>query len=71
MIGERMGAMIVPVPVTALDMAVVFGYLAAHIADFKIPQYAAVSTTPPRRAIPAQATQAPAPYRHRLDRRLR
>jgi len=29
-----------------------FDHLAAHIADFKIPQYVAVSTTP-RRAIPA------------------
>jgi long-chain acyl-CoA synthetase len=45
MIGERVGAVIVPVPGIAIDMAVVFDYLAAHIADFQIPQYVAVSTT--------------------------
>jgi acyl-CoA synthetase (AMP-forming)/AMP-acid ligase II len=49
---RRVAAVIVPVPGTALDMAVVVDYLAAPIADFKIPQYVAVSTAP-RRAIPA------------------
>jgi long-chain acyl-CoA synthetase len=33
MMGDRVGAVIVPVPGTALEMTVVFDYL----ADFKIP----------------------------------
>jgi long-chain acyl-CoA synthetase len=49
--GEKVGAVIVPVPGSPFDIAAVLGYLGAHIADFKIPQYVAVSTTPlPRNA---------------------
>jgi acyl-CoA synthetase (AMP-forming)/AMP-acid ligase II len=44
--GEKVGAVIVPVPGTEFDPAAVTGYLAGHIADFKIPQYLAVSSTP-------------------------
>ncbi len=46
MMGEKVGAVIVPMPGVALDVPAVLGYLGAHIADFKIPQYVAVSTTP-------------------------
>jgi acyl-CoA synthetase (AMP-forming)/AMP-acid ligase II len=44
--GEKVGAVIVPVPGASLDVAAVFGYLADRIADFKIPQYVAVSAAP-------------------------
>ena len=46
MMGEKVGAVIVPVPGSSLDVAAVFDYLGARIADFKIPQYLAVSASP-------------------------
>jgi long-chain acyl-CoA synthetase len=46
MMGEKVGAVIVPVPGAEFDVAAVFDYLGAHIADFKIPQYVAVSAAP-------------------------
>ena len=46
MMGEKVGAVIVPMPGAALDVPAVLGYLGEHIADFKIPQYVAVSATP-------------------------
>ena len=46
MMGEKVGAVIVPVPGVTFDVAAVFDYLGAHIADFKIPQYVAVSAAP-------------------------
>jgi long-chain acyl-CoA synthetase len=49
--GEKVGAVIVPVPGYRFDVAAVLDYLGGHIADFKIPQYIAVSTEPlPRNA---------------------
>jgi long-chain acyl-CoA synthetase len=44
--GEKVGAVIVPMPGVSLDVPAVLGYLGEHIADFKIPQYVAVSATP-------------------------
>jgi len=46
MMGEKVGAVIVPMPGTSLDVPAVLDYLSAHIADFKVPQYVAVSSTP-------------------------
>jgi long-chain acyl-CoA synthetase len=46
MMGEKVGAVIVPTPGATFDVAAVFDYLGAHIADFKIPQYVAVSAAP-------------------------
>jgi len=46
MMGEKVGAVIVPMPGTSFDVPAVLDYLSAHIADFKVPQYVAVSTTP-------------------------
>ena len=46
MMGEKVGAVIVPTPGVTFDAAAVFDYLGAHIADFKIPQYVAVSAAP-------------------------
>ena len=70
MMGEKVGAVIVPMPGAALDVPAVLGYLGDHIADFKVPQYVAVSAhaaaAQPRR----QAAQAAAARRRRLGRRL-
>jgi acyl-CoA synthetase (AMP-forming)/AMP-acid ligase II len=44
--GEKVGAVIVPMPGISLDVPAVLGYLGEHIADFKVPQYVAVSGTP-------------------------
>jgi acyl-CoA synthetase (AMP-forming)/AMP-acid ligase II len=46
MMGEKVGAVIVPMPGAAFDVPAVLDYLGVHIADFKIPQYVAVSATP-------------------------
>ncbi len=46
MMGEKVGAVIVPMPGAALDVPAVLGYLGEHIADFKVPQYVAVSAAP-------------------------
>lgn len=46
MMGEKVGAVIVPEPGAASDVTAVLDYLGAHIADFKVPQYVAVSTAP-------------------------
>ena len=46
MMGEKVGAVIVPAPGVEFDVAAVLDYLGAHIADFKIPQYVAVSAAP-------------------------
>ena len=70
MMGEKVGAVIVPMPGASLDVPAVLGYLGDHIADFKVPQYVAVSAhaaaAQPRR----QAAQAAAARRRRLGRRL-
>jgi long-chain acyl-CoA synthetase len=44
--GEKVGAVIVPAPGAMFDVTAVLDYLSAHIADFKVPQYVAVSTAP-------------------------
>ena len=46
MMGEKVGAVIVPMPGVSFDVPAVLGYLGEHIADFKVPQYVAVSSTP-------------------------
>ena len=46
MMGEKVGAVIVPMPGATLDVPAVLGYLGEHIADFKVPQYVAVSGAP-------------------------
>src|SRR6202035_531646 len=42
MMGEQVGAVIVPLAGPALDVSAVLGYCRAHLADFKVPQYIAV-----------------------------
>jgi acyl-CoA synthetase (AMP-forming)/AMP-acid ligase II len=46
MMGEKVGTVIVPMPGVTLDVPAVLGYLREHIADFKVPQYVAVSAAP-------------------------
>jgi long-chain acyl-CoA synthetase len=46
MMGEKVGAVIVPTPGDTFDVTAVLDYLGAHIADFEIPQYVAVSPAP-------------------------
>ena len=43
MMGEKVGAVIVPTPGGELDLDAVLGHCHAHLADFKVPQYVAVS----------------------------
>jgi len=44
--GEKVGAVLVPVPGGGIDIPAVLSYLAERIADFKIPQYVAVQAEP-------------------------
>jgi acyl-CoA synthetase (AMP-forming)/AMP-acid ligase II len=46
MMGEKVGAVIVPVAGQALDVAAVIDYTREHLADFKVPQYVAVREQP-------------------------
>jgi acyl-CoA synthetase (AMP-forming)/AMP-acid ligase II len=40
--GEKVGAVLVPLPGASIDVPAVLAYLREHIADFKVPQYVAV-----------------------------
>jgi long-chain acyl-CoA synthetase len=42
MMGEKVGAVLVPVPGTTIDVEAVLAYLRERIADFKVPQYIVV-----------------------------
>jgi long-chain acyl-CoA synthetase len=42
--GEKVGAVLVPVPGSTIDVPAVLAYLGERIADFKVPQYVAVRT---------------------------
>jgi len=42
MMGEKVGAMVVPVPGTTFDANVFLAHAREHLADFKVPQYVAV-----------------------------
>ncbi|GAA4634501.1 class I adenylate-forming enzyme family protein [Actinoallomurus vinaceus] len=44
--GEKVGAVIVPMPGTDLDVDAVLAHLREHLADFKVPQYIAVRSEP-------------------------
>ncbi len=50
-LGEKVGAVLVPVPGTTIDVDAVLAYLRERIADFKVPQYVVVrSDVLPRNA---------------------
>jgi len=44
MMGEKVGAVLVPVPGAAIDVRAVLAYLGERIADFKVPEYVVVRT---------------------------
>jgi acyl-CoA synthetase (AMP-forming)/AMP-acid ligase II len=46
MMGEKVGAVIVPLPGSAVDPAAVVAHAREHLADFKVPQYIAVRSAP-------------------------
>ena len=46
MMGEKVGAVIVPTPGEAFDLAAVLAYARDRLADYKVPQYVAVRDTP-------------------------
>jgi long-chain acyl-CoA synthetase len=46
MMGEKVGAVLVPLAGQQLDVAAVIAYTRAHLADFKVPQYVALREEP-------------------------
>jgi acyl-CoA synthetase (AMP-forming)/AMP-acid ligase II len=46
MMGEKVGAVVVPAAGAQLDVGAVIGYSREHLADFKVPQYLAVRAEP-------------------------
>ena len=46
MMGEKVGAAIVPAAGAELDVAAVIAHCRASLADFKVPQYVAVLSQP-------------------------
>jgi long-chain acyl-CoA synthetase len=46
MMGEKVGAILVPNGTGALDVEAVIAYCRAHLADFKVPQYIAIREDP-------------------------
>jgi len=46
MMGEKVGAVIVPAADGEVDVSAVIAYVANEIADFKVPQYVAVRGDP-------------------------
>jgi long-chain acyl-CoA synthetase len=51
MMGEKGGAIVVPVPGTEFDLAVIVTFAGDRLADFKVPKYVQVRSDPlPRNA---------------------
>jgi long-chain acyl-CoA synthetase len=46
MMGEKVGAVIVPLPGSTVDPLAVVGYAREHLAEFKVPQFIAVRSDP-------------------------
>jgi len=46
MMGEKVGAILVPTPGTSLDVAAVIEFARCRLADFKVPQFVSVRTDP-------------------------
>jgi len=46
MMGEKVGAVLVPTPGSALDVTAVLSYARERLADFKVPQFVSVRTEP-------------------------
>src|SRR6266566_3911226 len=69
MMGEKVGAVIVPPPGATVDPAAVVGYAREHLADFKVPQFIAVSAAPLPRNPNGKVLKAPL-RQVAFDRRL-
>jgi long-chain acyl-CoA synthetase len=59
MMGEKVGAVVVPRPGATVDPAAVLAYARAHLADFKVPQYLAVRADPLPRNPNGKVLKAP------------
>ena len=59
MMGEKVGAVIVPLPGATVDPRVVVGYAREHLADFKVPQFIAVRPDPLPRNPNGKVLKAP------------
>ena len=59
MMGEKVGAVIVPLPGASVDPRAVLGYAREHLADFKVPQFIAVRTDPLPRNPNGKVLKAP------------
>jgi long-chain acyl-CoA synthetase len=46
MMGEKVGAVVVPVPGRTIDPAQLVAFAREHLADFKVPEYVAVRSEP-------------------------
>ena len=59
MMGEKVGAVIVPLPGTTVDPSAVVAYAREHLADFKVPQFIAVRPDPLPRNPNGKVLKAP------------
>jgi acyl-CoA synthetase (AMP-forming)/AMP-acid ligase II len=59
MMGEKVGAVIVPLPGASVDPRAVLGYAREHLADFKVPQFIAVRSQPLPRNPNGKVLKAP------------
>ena len=59
MMGEKVGAVIVPLPGASVDPGAVVEYARGHLADFKLPQYISVQTQPLPRNPNGKVLKAP------------
>ena len=59
MMGEKVGAVIVPLPGATVDPAAVLAYARDHLADFKVPQFIAVRPEPLPRNPNGKVLKAP------------
>jgi long-chain acyl-CoA synthetase len=59
MMGEKVGAVIVPLPGASVDPLDVVGYAREHLADYKVPQFITVSSEPLPRNPNGKVLKAP------------
>jgi acyl-CoA synthetase (AMP-forming)/AMP-acid ligase II len=59
MMGEKVGAVIVPLPGATVDPRAVVAYAREHLADFKVPQFVAVRSNPLPRNPNGKVLKAP------------
>jgi len=57
--GEKVGAVIVPLPGAAVDPAAVMAYAREHLADYKVPQFIAIRPEPLPRNPNGKVLKAP------------